>query len=90
MPCEATPLALVPRARCSCSSLVLTVAPTVSASFLKQLGYDSVLIDADPETGGGKDEDILVDSVFQDLLSRVQASEFLAIFAAPPWAVLSP
>ena len=63
--------------------------PDGIAAFLKQLGYEAVLVDADPEHGGGSDEDILEDSVFNKLLDRVKSGEFLAIFAAPPCSTFS-
>ena len=81
------------RARSSKKVLVLFSGPQRRpdglAVFLKQLGYETVLIDSDPVTGGGNGEDILSDSVFEKLLSRVLSGEFVAIFAAPPCSTFS-
>ena len=84
-----------PHARARASRTVLLLfsgpknRPDGLASFLTRLGLTSVMIDADPEQGGGEDDDLLNDQVFDKLLKRVQNSEFLAIIAAPPCSTFS-
>ena len=63
--------------------------PDGLAAFLLRLGYDAVLVDNDPVLGGGAREDILHDRVYQSLMARVRAGEFLAIIAAPPCGTFS-
>ena len=63
--------------------------PDGLAAFLTRLGLEAVMVDADPENGGGKDDDILDDAVFNKLLERVKSAEFLAIIAAPPCSTFS-
>ena len=48
-----------------------------------------MLLDNDPETGGGADGDILNDDVHNRLLQRISRGEFLAILAAPPCSTFS-
>ena len=81
------------RARSSRSILLLFSGPHQRpdglAAFLAKLGFSTVMVDSDPDHGGGKKEDILEDSVFEKLLKRVKAAEFLAIIAAPPCSTFS-
>ena len=48
------------------------------------MGFEPVLLDNDPTSGGGTDGDILNDDVHNNLLRRVASGEFLAIFASLP------
>ena len=48
-------------------------------TFLTRFGFDPILLDNDPETGGGADGDILNDDVHNRLLERVSRGEFLAL-----------
>ena len=63
--------------------------PDGLAAFLTRFGFEPVLLDNDPETGGGADGDILSDDVHNRLLQRVSRGEFLAIVAAPPCSTFS-
>ena len=63
--------------------------PDGLAAFLTRFGFEPVLLDNDPETGGGADGDILNDDVHNRLLQRVSRGEFLAIVAAPPCSTFS-
>ena len=63
--------------------------PDGLATFLDRLGYDTVLVDNDPITGGGQREDLLDDSVYESMLRRAKAGEFIAIIAAPPCSSFS-
>ena len=63
--------------------------PDGLAAFLTRFGFDPVLLDNDPETGGGADGDILNDDVHNRLLQRVSRGEFLAVVAAPPCSTFS-
>ena len=63
--------------------------PDGLAAFLTRFGFDPVLLDNDPVTGGGADGDILNDDVHNRLLQRVSRGEFLAIIAAPPCSTFS-
>ena len=83
------------RARASRKILLLFSGPHRRpdglAAFLTKLGFTAVMVDADPEHGGGMktdEEDILNDNVFEKLLKRIKAAEFIAIMAAPPCSTL--
>ena len=62
--------------------------PDSLAAYLKQQGLDVLMIDNDAKHGGATD-DISNDAFFQNLLSRVKAGHFLAVFAAPPCSTFS-
>ena len=84
-----------PTANARQSSLVLLLfsgpkrRPDGLAAFLNQLGYTCELVDNDPVDGGGAREDLLDNTVYETLLERVKAGEFLAIIAAPPCGTFS-
>ena len=57
--------------------------------FLRRLGFSVTPVDNDPKNGGGKDDDILRDAVYENLLRLAQRGRFFAIFAAPPCSTFS-
>ena len=63
--------------------------PDGLAVLLARLGYEAVLLDNDPTSGGGTNGDILNDDTYTALLRRVVDGEFVAIIAAPPCSTFS-
>lgn len=61
---------------------------TLSAA-LHGLGVPSRSIDSDPSHAGGWDEDILNDTVFNELHSLIRTRTFSAVHAAPPCSTFS-
>ena len=58
-------------------------------TFLRRLGFTVSALDNDPKNGGGTDDDILRDPVYEKLLRDAQRGEYFAIFAAPPCSTFS-
>ena len=58
-------------------------------TFLRRLGFSVTAVDNDPKNGGGKEDDILSDAVYEKLLRNAQRGEYFGIFAAPPCSTFS-
>ena len=58
-------------------------------TFLRRLGFSITAVDNDPKNGGGQDDDILRDVVYDKLLRSAQRGEFFAVIAAPPCSTFS-
>ena len=58
-------------------------------TFLRRLGFSVTALDNDPKNGGGKDDDILSDVVYEKLLRNAQRGEYFGILAAPPCSTFS-
>ena len=58
-------------------------------TYLAMQGLKCELIDNHPVNGGGANDDILDDDVFERLRERITRGEFLAIWAAPPCSTFS-
>ncbi|MGZ0213958.1 MAG: hypothetical protein ACKVI4_15900, partial [Actinomycetales bacterium] len=63
--------------------------PDGLAAHLNKLGFETTMLDNDPDSGGGQAGDILNDDVNNTLLRRTAAGEFFAVFAAPPCSTFS-
>ena len=63
--------------------------PDGLAAFLSTFGIESVMMDNHPVDGGGESENLLNATVYNSILNRAKAGEFLAIFAAPPCSSFS-
>ena len=63
--------------------------PDGLAAYLTKLGFEPVLLDNDPDSGGGEASNLLSDGVYRDLVDRVSSGEFCCIFAAPPCSTFS-
>ena len=59
------------------------------AAFLIKMGFEPILLDNDPKSGGGTNGVILNDDVHINLLRRVASGEFLAVIASPPCSTFS-
>ena len=63
--------------------------PDGLAVFLKKMGMECDLVDSDPENGGDATHDILSDSFFHELQTKVSSGHYCCIFAAPPCSTFS-
>ena len=62
--------------------------PDGLVAYLQRHGLEVVPVDNDPALGD-KSHDVLIDTLYSDLLRRAQRGEFLAVWAAPPCSTFS-